>query len=433
MSRDKQSGLGYRMWESAWRRKFWILLPALLAAICVSLFSVESALSTAVSYIRLDFESAHDGLTPGGTRFNIYDIHRESLLTRAIALTGLEGEMDWRELADCLTVAPSRTQSVSKRYIATEYKATLTSSKAFGRVSARSMLDVICRLYYEDFLRQSGEKHDQLNVDWDQIAEMEYAEISDFVKSRADILRQFLNNRIDNSDGYESEYLATSFRALLSTVENYQSVYIDKYTALISQSRLFRNATAYKTKLAYQRMLIDQSYKLSRAQFAIREQALNDYEESLIAIVMVPTYYQGSGLYMSRTQIGIDTLTKEAESYSYISQQQALKLARIDETIASLAASQTAAAAKADALIEQIARQYDILKAQIVEADETYSAYIARDYVSFEKRIPGIIEAYGAKSALIAACAVGACAALAAFLKDSRAAHGKRKTAKGGA
>ena len=434
MSNRKKNGLPYRLFTSVWRWKWLLLLSTLLVAAIVAYASVSESLAWAGSYIKLDYDSAHDGLAPNGTRFNIYDIKSERLMTRALELTGLDDAMTWWELADCLVVAPTRTQSVSKRYIATEYSAELTRTDAFGSVSARSMLDVICRLYYQDFLRQNGVNHAQLNVDWTVLDEMEYAEIGEFIRSRANILRQFLQARIDQSGGYESENPAQSFRALLNTVGTFQTVYIDKYSAFIEQSRLYRNASLYQNKLTYQRMLIDQSYQLSRAQFANREQALNEYQESLIAIVMVPTYYAGNGLYMSRTQTGIDTLTNEAETYSSISQKQALKLDKIDASIASLTKAQgaatlplptqeerqAAATVKAEALIDDITTQFDALIQAVTEADEAYAAYTVRDYVSFPQASLSLTSAYGLKRTAMAAGSWFVLAALLLFAVDQR-------------
>lgn len=417
---DKKDSLAYRLFFSVWRRKFVILLLVVVVVAAVSYRSVTDALSQASSYIKLDFESAHDGHTPNGTRFNIYDIKSRDLLNRALTLTGLSDQMTWIDLAECMTVAPSRSQSVSKRYIATEYTATLIKSPAFGHISARSMLDVICRLYYQDFLRQSGVNHAQLSVDWNVVSDLEYLEISDYIKTRTDILRQFLLNRIEESAGYDSEDPALSFRALKATVDTFQSVYIDKFTSLISQSRLFKDAEDYKTKLTYQRMLINQDYQLSRSQYAIREEALGTYEESLIAIVMVPTYYQSNGLYMSRTQIGIDTLTKEAEKYSLVSQEQARNLAKIGATIDALSAARLVDSDRAETLLADICRQYDDLAGKIIAADEAYMAYTARNFVSFEARTPGLTDAYGVKDALVYAALCAALLGGAFFLIDEK-------------
>ncbi len=431
--KKQRTGLPSRLLSSLWRRKWLLLLLVVVVCACTALVSVTDALSRASGYIRLDFQSAPDGLTPGGTRFNIYDIKSEALLTRALSLTGLSGKMTWRELAQALTVAPSRTQSVSKRYIATEYTATLAYDEKMGGVSARSLLDVVYRLYYQDFLAQNGLGGANIDADWSVLPDMEYYEVGDYVKTRADMLRQFLQNRINGSGAYESQDPALSFRALRQAVETFQTVYVDKYTALVSQSRLFKDAATYETKLTFQRMLVDQSYQLSRAQFAVREDTLKDYEESLIAIVMVPTYYQGSGLYMSRTQIGIDTLTKEAESYSLISQRQALKLAKIDESLAAVAQARSAASAKADALIDDITRQFDALVASIRAADDAYIAYTARNYLAFTPKTIGLLDAYGVKTALLLSLAALALVGGMLFWHDELTRTRVPRSGKGGA
>ena len=393
------------LFSAVWRRKFRILLFCALAAVAVALISVNSELSTATTYINLDFASANEGLTPSGTRLNIYDIKSQALLTEALEMTGLSDEMTWRELSACFTVAPSRTRSVSERYIATEYRATVTANERFGGVSARSMLDVICRLYYETFLSQSDVNHDRLAVDWAALSDMEYVEIADFIASRVALVSDLLQTRIDESAGYTPNDPSLSFRALYRALETFTSVSISKFSALVSQKNLFKDAAAYRNILTYRRLLLDQKYSLSRTQLSIRSQALQDYQESMIAIVMVPTYYQGDGMYMTRTQIGLDTLSLSADEYSASSQAQALEIAQIDEMLTSLSSAQTDEDGAAEALLASMALQYDALLETVLMADDAYVSYIARNHVTFTASEPGVMDAYNVKGALMAAAA----------------------------
>jgi uncharacterized protein involved in exopolysaccharide biosynthesis len=111
-----------------WSRKFWLLFLGAVAAMCAMLYFYSSNSQGATATLSLRYEKAYDGLYPNGTRFNIYDLKSDEVLSKTIDRLGLSNQMSIGRLSSSLALSPASAQNVYNKYIATDYSIYLSGS-----------------------------------------------------------------------------------------------------------------------------------------------------------------------------------------------------------------------------------------------------------------------------------------------------------------
>ena len=84
-----------RTFEAFRKRKFAVLVCFLVLALVFCGLHVAAGRRTAGTILSLDYEEASRGLTPNGTRFNIFEIRGGEMMERLIERAGLESASAW--------------------------------------------------------------------------------------------------------------------------------------------------------------------------------------------------------------------------------------------------------------------------------------------------------------------------------------------------
>ena len=96
-------------------------------------------------------------------------------------------------------------------------------------------------------------------------------------------------------------------------IENLINYDISKYNSFVLETGLAKNKEEFLDTLYYKNSVLDMEYQKSMAEYAVRQDGISKYDEAMIGTVMIPAINDKDEYYMSRTNIGIDYLAKDAE------------------------------------------------------------------------------------------------------------------------
>jgi hypothetical protein len=372
------------------------------------LYNGLTSTETVSAVLSLNYEEAYEGLNPNGTRFNVYELESDEILELAIKNVGLEGELTAAQLREGLSVTPSRAQSVSSRYIATEYNISLSGSVLPDSITAESMMRVLMRTYKEQFLNQYGTDDSALDMDWSDVENWEYLEFADIMSVRVENLITYLDELKSESGMSQYRIEGENFRSLRQSVVNFRDIYLEEYTSFINENCIYANNIDYLNKMQYKRFLMEQELSEKTSEYEIRQEVLNRYDESMITFVMVPMYDDKNGLYMARTDIGIDDLSDESLTYWQSMRTRSLRLKEIDSAIenTSRANDSEELLAQANAMILDIEQRLDELVERIRTVSAAYEDFRSKNDIQYSIKTKGLMSGYNVKKVVVLGAAI---------------------------
>ncbi|MDD3411020.1 MAG: hypothetical protein PHY12_09460 [Eubacteriales bacterium] len=382
------------------------LIPMLLIACLISgaycAYSCYQNLKTASLRMNFDYEGANLGLYPNGTRINLQDVTSDEILERVLELSGL-GEVETLDsLYDKFAVTP--VVRSSKR-VSTEYMLRYTAKDFDETVKPDSMVRLLAEAYREWFYGHFRRNLANLSpADLGDLNDREYLEIADLLKLRATLLGNYLDERI-SANGTFTASDGESYRSLKQQVEMFTDVQLGKFQSYIQQTGLYKDVSRYKAKLQYQNYLTDLKYRFSRAQYQIRQDAITLYDESIIAVVMIPSYNASDGYYMSRTDIGTDRLTQEADQASATSQKQNLKVEQNNSIISNMnrtgVSLDDANYETCNNMLSDLRTELNKIYRSIVAIEAEFDKTNRQNFISFTENTLSFQSAYNVSNALI--------------------------------
>ena len=268
----------------------WILFLFIAAFLVSAFYSALHADDTAKATLILRYEKAYEGLNPNGSRFNINELMSEEVLTEAIEMAGLDGNLSPRQLQKSISVGASGSQSPKNKYIATEYSISLNNKSLPEKVSARSMLGIVMECYKNFFLEHYGRNDGVLDVDWSETDAWEYLEFADIMEVKVTNIITYLEALQKESGTYNFQTSGETFQSLADSIAAFRDVYLNKYTAYVINNNLFRNPKNYRDKLNYRRFLVNQDSVKNNERYAMYQDAMAIYDKSMVSFVMVPVH-----------------------------------------------------------------------------------------------------------------------------------------------
>ena len=386
----------------------WILFLFIVAFIVPSIYGALHAEDTAKATLILRYEKAYEGLNPNGSRFNINEVMSEEVLSEAIQMAGLEGELTPRQLQRCISVGASGSQAPKNKYIATEYSISLNNKNLPKRVSARSMLGIVMECYKNFFLEHYGRNDGVLDVDWSETDAWEYLEFADIMEVKVTNIITYLEALQKESGTYNFQTSGETFQSLADSIAAFRDVYLNKYTAYVNNNNLFRNPKNYRDKLNYRRFLVSQDSVKNNERYSMYQDAMALYDKSMVSFVMVPVYDSVNGLRMARTSNGLDTMASSALTYSKMVETNAKELKVFDAAIERtyMAESDPDKHAVAEQMIEEIREYLNGLIGRITQLVQQYEESRYKNSITVKLSNYNIISGYNIKQSLLIALAV---------------------------
>ena len=232
----------------------------------------------------------------------------------------------------------------------------------------------------------------------------------------ADIMEVKINNIITyleamqtESGTYNYQTDGETFRSLQDSVAAFRDIYLNKYTAYITNNNLFRDPMKYRGKLEYRRFLISQASKRDRELYTINQDALGMYDKAMITFVMIPVYDDVNGMQMTRTETGMDTLTVASMELAKTLESNEEELKQINQAIARtyLADKDPEKHQTVNSMIDEMKQSLDALIRRILNVVHDYEESRYKNSISYNISTYDIVSGYGIKRNAILALIVG--------------------------
>lgn len=400
--------LSYALIE-VWKHKFWILFLMIVAFIVLCGYSSLHAEDAAKANLVLRYEHAYEGLNPNGSRFNINELMSEEVMTQAIEYAGLEGELGIEQLQNSISISSAGSQDPKKMYIATEYTIELANTYLPERISARSMLNLVLQCYKNYFLDHYGRNDGVLEVDWSETDSWEYLEFANIMEVKINNIIAYLETMQTESGTYNYKTDGETFRSLQDSVAAFRDIYLNKYTAYITNNNLFRDPMKYRGKLEYRRFLISQASKKNSEMYTINQDALGMYDKAMITFVMIPMYDEVNGMQMTRTETGMDSLTVTSMELAKTLEENEQELKVINGAIARtyMAEKNPQKHETANSMIQEMKQSLNALIQRILHVVHDYEESRYKNSISYNISTYNVMTGYKVKRNAILALLVG--------------------------
>lgn len=371
-------------------------IKMILVFVCI--FAVLSAI---VSYmgsfgkrsivLSLNYEEAAKGQNPNRTRYNVFELKSEPVMERVIEYAGLQEDVTPAELAEHIDIRENSSGKAidpldeSTYYISTSYTVTYRSDRNVKNVSIDDMMELICKAYNDIFHEEYVGTRSVLNYDLGDISNMEYIEIARQFTKKSDQMLQYIQQRISENATYRSDVTGQSFQTIKRMIQNVQSYSIKKYYAFALESGLSRSKDHYLRTLNYKNDMFNIQYLKSMIDYNVRKQEVQNYDSAMIGTVMVPSVNEQREYYMSRTNIGTDYLTRDADYSLGQASEVERDIIENNDIIAKVANSWAPAEdyEKAEELIKNVDAELKDVAAIADTTDKEYIKHTTKDYLTF--------------------------------------------------
>ena len=168
-------------------------------------------------------------------------------------------------------------------------------------------------------------------------------------------------------------------------LQNVQDYSIKKYTAFAEENGLTKERDHYVRTLTYKNAMSNIKYREYMIDYNVRKTSVANYDEAMIGTVMIPSVNDNDDYYMSRTNIGTDYLTKQADEALSDSVWLQREMLGVDETVAKINASAASDDdyVRANEMINSVQSEL-VNVARIADAtDKEYLKHTTKDYLTF--------------------------------------------------
>jgi len=361
-----------------------------------------------ITTMSLNYQEGSKGLNPNSTRFNMYELKSNQVLERAIQYMGAENDITPEELAENISIENTNQKQIkvddeSSYFIATSFRVEYKRNDKLGMISTDDVVKLLCKAYNDIFHEQYSDNQAALQYDIGDITDMEYVEIGDSLNMCADRMKSYLSTRVKENGTFKSENTGETFQTVSRLVQNLQDYQISKYDSYVLETGLAKNKTEFIQTLYYNNSVLDMQYQKSMADYAVRQDGITKYDEAMIGTVMIPSINEKDEYYMSRTNIGIDYLAKDAETH-LSEAKDTLKKIEVNNDIIKKLGERTPTLEnfrRAEEMLREITGEFERISQIALETDREYIKYNTKDYLTFMRYDKSIFEQLEYKKVLV--------------------------------
>lgn len=348
--------------------------------------SYVSSQFTSRTLLLLHYEQAPDGLNPNDTRFNMDELTSDEVMEKALAYAGLTGAYTPQELADCISVqAESASVTDSSMFISTTYRITFQDKLRARGHKASVMLNLVCKAYREYFVAHYADNQAILAFSDDSFFSEEYLMQVDRISIRANQLKRYVSDRMEEAGNYQDEITGEGFASLEKRLDNFLHFDVENLSSFILESGIAHDKKDLLAILDYKIRMSTMQYDRLIASYEADNEGIRLYDHAMSAVVLIPTTDEDQQYYMSRTKTGMDDLAAHADE-QLTRATETMKNIRYDQYVMQQMkenAPKTAQKAKADQMIETMTAYLDELAGTIQQVDASYMQSKTSDYLTF--------------------------------------------------
>ena len=392
-----------------------ILLAALL---CTAQYQDSSRVASA--QMTLNYSEASQGLNPNRTRFTTTDLTSDEVLQSTLYNAGLEGQMTVEQLRKAITVEPTDVTNVSssENYITTSCSISLQLEEPCQHLTAATLLRIFCGSYKDYFMEHYGENQSVFSCTMPDYFDTEpYLRLKSLTL-RADQLDRYLTARVSENKSYQDATTGNTFLSLSKQIQNVINYEIPRIQAYILRGGLSADVSSLTAMLQYKLQIEQLDYQEQMAYYNSDNLGIGLYDESMSAIVMIPTLDENREFYMSRTKIGIDDLALQANDLLSSAVEAQKSIATNNTKVTALEQlTESYEVQMAQAMVDNITRQLADIVSATRELDADCYAQRIHSYLMFSEPQMSFMQRYNVKRSVMLAALVCAVCYLGAVVQ----------------
>ena len=262
--------------------------------------------------LNLNFENASKGLNQNGTRFNYTSLITRDMLEDVIENGGYDITAD--ELYDLVwtsTAYDEKEPDTENPIIATQYTVHLSGDIAEYDIDPDKLIEDIKEECINDYLSTTTENTRVLSVDFDAYDNIDYLDAADRLELDAKKIKNYMSSYRWDEATFRDEDNET-FASLSQKISDFIDVEINSYRSFLKEKGIAKDKEKYITTLTYKNKTLSTDKKKQDAIYDSRLEGIKIYDGDMARVVLVPTKDSEDEFYMSRTKIGVDYFSDEA-------------------------------------------------------------------------------------------------------------------------
>ncbi len=373
-------------------------IKSILVLMCIFaffslIFSYAGSLGRRSVVLSLNYEEASKGQNPNLTRYNVYELTSDEMMERVIAYAGLQDVLTPAELASHISISENSSGKTidpldeNTYYISTSYTLSYRRNRGIRNISTDDMMSLICKAYNDMFHENYVGVKSVLKYDLGDIEDKEYIEIAKLFTNKSDQMLRYIQQRIEENATYRSDITGQSFQTIKRMIMNVQEYSIKKYYAFALETGLSRDRDLYIGTLSHKNEMLDIKWQKDMIDYNVRKSGVENYDSAMIGTVMVPAVNERREYYMSRTNIGTDYLTKEADFFLTQGSITNRDIIENNDIMAKVSASGAVDEdyKKAEELMHSVDEELKNVANIADTTDKDYIKHTTKDYLTFTK------------------------------------------------
>lgn len=366
----------------AWAALF---TAALTVVLCGMTALVNSSLKPTV-YLTLRYEDASSGENPDGTRFNENELISDDVLERVICDGKYNITLD--QLRSTLTVGSSYDDmavSETSPKVATEYHISFTADILNYHVDTVKLIRDIGNAARENLIDRHGENTVIMSGDTADTDEMDYTDAAKHLTMNAEKLKRYISGLQWTEQTFADEDGRT-FASVSKKIDDFIDTDVSRYESFVQENGLSKQKSEYLELAEYRNKELDLLRKKYLASYNANLDAIQNYDDSMTSVVLVPTNDKQGSFYMSRTKIGVDyyaeQASKELDSASSVKKQIDSNTYLMDKIKNGDAQKDTYL--KADQMLEDLKQEYKELAEGARSVFDNYESQKSGGYIEVQ-------------------------------------------------
>lgn len=373
------------------RGKVFVVFMAVMFTIFLGCLFVLGNRHRASITISLTYPEASAGLNPNGSRYNMSDILSDEVLEQAITFGGFSG-ITAEELRESLDLTPAGDAGI----ITTQFVLRFNGTQETNQLKGSEVVYSVAAAYRNWFINQYSVNYSVLDISFDDQEEYDYPDMRGYLENTIKAVNSF-------ADAYKEKnrtFTATSgetFGSLSAKGWNIYNTGMESLDSYILSKGLSKKPDAYISKLRYDYTRLCNSYKNAIQAYEVRIEAIRKYDNDMATVVYIPTYDTDNTFYMSKTKIGIDHFSADADTYSSQASETLSDIMDNKYLLNQIRANSASdeSRAKADEIIDSLKQQILNLASATKTAVQEYVDSTSNGYISLTDPVSGSLREYG--------------------------------------
>lgn len=299
---------------SAVRGKWMLAAFTVLFCIVYGIVVAGNMTQAASVSIALTYPEASQGLNPNGSRYNMSNILSDEVLERAIRFGGFQ-DVTVENLQDSLDILPANGMG-SGGTVSTQFILRFNNVGRTGELGGKEIVYAVASAYKEWFIEQYSVNDGALEISFDDVGEYDYPDLEAYFRNAVTSICNFAAKYSKENDTFRSSVTGETFRSLETKGWDIYNTGMESLNSYILSKGLSRDKAGYLSRLRYNYTNDCNDYRANIQAYDVRIEAINKYDNDMATVVYIPTYDTDDTFYMSKTKIGIDHFSADADTHS---------------------------------------------------------------------------------------------------------------------